>query len=41
MFGQIFYSPQVKRCAIITYKDVATRVAERLKTYDLRELLGK
>ena len=37
MFYQIFYSPQVKRCAIITYKhgiyEVASRVAERLKTF--------
>ena len=37
MFYQIFYSPQVKRCAIITYKhgiyEVASRVAERLSAH--------
>ena len=37
MFYQIFYSPQVKRCAIITYKhgiyEVTSRVAERLSAH--------
>ena len=40
MFYQIFLSPQVKRCAIITYKHGMYRlsqVAERLKTEDLRK----
>ena len=38
MFYQTFLSPQVKRCAIITYKhgifelSLVSRVAERLKT---------
>ena len=35
MFCQIFLSPQVKRCAIITYKHgiirAASQIAERLK----------
>ena len=36
MFNQMFPSPQVKRCAIITwYIRVASRVAERLKANDL------
>ena len=42
MFYQIFLSPQVKRCAIITYKHgnrrVSSRVAEVLKTLDPRKL---
>ena len=38
MFYQVFRSPQVKWCAIITYIQVASRVAKRLKTYDLRKL---
>ena len=40
MFYQIFLSPEVKRCAIITYKhDIYTRVAERLKTMGLTKLV--
>ena len=40
MFYQIFLSQQVERWAIITswYIRVASRVAEPLKTYDLRKL---
>ena len=40
MFYQIFFSPQVKRSAIISNSNirVASRVSERLKTYDLRKL---
>ena len=40
MFCQIFLSPEVKRWAIITYKyvRVASPVAERIKTQDLRRL---
>ena len=37
MFYQIFLSPQVKRCTIITYKH-GIYMAERLKTSDLRKL---
>ena len=34
MFHQIFLSPQVKRCVIITYKyGIYELIAERLKTY--------
>ena len=37
MFYQIFYSPQVKRCAIVTFEHTSClRVAEQLK--DLRKL---
>ena len=42
MFHQIFLSAQVKQWVIIAYKTwyirVASRVAEQLKTYDLRKL---
>ena len=39
MFQQRFLSLQVKQCAIITwYIRVASRVAERFKTYHLRKL---
>ena len=42
MFYQIFLSPQMKRWVIITYIHgyirAASRVAERLKTEDLRKL---
>ena len=41
MFYQVFFSQQVKRCTVVTYKhgiNEATRVADRRKTEDLRKL---
>ena len=37
MFYQIFLSPQVKRCEIISYKQDIYHGAEQLKTLDLRK----
>ena len=39
MFYQFFLSPQVKRCAIITYKHVIYKLPHELpKTHDLGKL---
>ena len=44
MFYQIFLSPQVKQCAIITYKhdmyEFTSRVAKQSKTYQ-EKISGK
>ena len=41
MFYQIFFTSQVKRSVIISIERVASRVAERLKTYERSKKIRK